>query len=238
VQSNNATDWDVVVDWVMCGIFICSGQVCSASSRLLVERPLMQGLLDRLIAKSKSIRVGNPLLEPSTQMGPLVSELQAQRVHAAVEKAVAEGCTVLLGGKPLLDKGLCYYPPTILLVPETQGKQVSAWTEEIFGPVLCVRAFDTEPEAVAIANGTTYGLADAVFTRDDQRWERVRAALNTGLVWRNANQALLPCTPFGGKQGTGSGFGHEGGEHGLLEYVSTKSSVVARRDQFSWKWFD
>lgn len=231
---------DAAVDWIMCGIFLCSGQVCSATSRLLVERPVLEAVATRLADRAKEIRVGNPL-EEGTQMGPVVSFQQAEKVRAYISGAESEGLRILAGGSenPSRAKlGECYVDPTVLQLDET-GKDTgaTAWREEIFGPVLCVRGFDSEEEAISLANNSPYGLADAVFTADDGRWARMQRALKTGVVWRNCTQPLMPWTPFGGKAGRASGFGHELGEVGLREYLSEKTLISARKSGFSWEWY-
>ena len=111
-----------------------------------------------------------------------------------------------------------------------------AWVDEIFGPVLCVTQFSTEEEAVALANASEYGLAAAVFSSNTSRCAAVASKLEAGVVWQNCSQVLFNSTPFGGKQGKKSGFGHEMGEAGLHEYVNTKT-MVAALDGYSWDWY-
>ena len=111
-----------------------------------------------------------------------------------------------------------------------------AWIDEIFGPVLCVAKFRTEEEAVELANASDYGLAAAVFSSDSKRCASVASKLEAGVVWQNCSQVLFKSTPFGGKQGKKSGFGHEMGEAGLLEYINTKT-MVAALDGYSWGWY-
>eukprot|EP00418_Pyrodinium_bahamense_P046111 CAMPEP_0179200840 /NCGR_PEP_ID=MMETSP0796-20121207/99954_1 /TAXON_ID=73915 /ORGANISM="Pyrodinium bahamense, Strain pbaha01" /LENGTH=499 /DNA_ID=CAMNT_0020905397 /DNA_START=45 /DNA_END=1542 /DNA_ORIENTATION=- len=188
---------DAVVDWVMVGIFSCTGQVCSATSRLIVHRDLEQPLVERLVAAAAGIRVGDPLAE-GTQMGPLASEAQRRRVLDVLSEAAAS---------EHLSSGF-YVPPTILTGVGTGSR---AWREEIFGPVLCVRSFATEEEAVALANDTPYGLANSLYSSDPSRRARVASQLRSGVVWENCSQALFPSTPFGGRPGKASGFGHECG---------------------------
>ena len=111
-----------------------------------------------------------------------------------------------------------------------------AWIDEIFGPVLCVTKFRTEEEAVELANASDYGLAAAVFSSDSSRCSSVASKLEAGVVWQNCSQVLFNSTPFGGKQGKKSGFGHEMGEAGLLEYINTKT-MVAALDGYCWGWY-
>jgi len=218
-------DIDVAVDWAMVGIFVCAGQVCSATSRLLVHEAIAEEFMTRLQAKASKVVVGNPL-EPSTQMGPLVSQTQQDKVLAMIAAAREEGCTVALGGgraRPgAAMEGGYFVEPTILTDVSVDN---SAWKEEIFGPVLSVRRFTSEAEAVAATNASPYGLAHAVLSQDTARAARVASQLDAGVVWQNCNQALFVSTPFGGKKA--SGFGWELGEAGLMEYVSCKTMVQA-----------
>jgi len=240
-------DVESALDWAMVGIFVCSGQVCSATSRLLIHDSLHDEFLARLKQKAEAIVVGDPLAE-GTQMGPMVSEDQYRKVVAAIELAQREGCTLLSGGRSSLSAekdnhgsaATCerrlpqtgfYVEPTILTdVP----LEADAWRNEIFGPVLCVQPSQSEAEAVAIANNSPYGLANAVLTRDEVRAERVARQLQSGVVWKNCNQVLHTATPFGGvKQ---SGFGREYGIPGLEEYVQHKT-VIGTNAGNSWNWY-
>jgi len=229
-------DMDSVVDWIMVGIFMCTGQVCSATSRLVVHNSIKEELLARVKAKTEAIEIGHPLSE-TTKMGPMVSKDQHQKVMAAIAKAKDEGCTVFTGGaqpefpaEAGLDGG-CFVQPTILTDLPTPS---SAWNEEIFGPVLSVRGFDTEAEAVTMANDTEYGLANCVMSADTDRCRRISAQLESGIVWENCNQALYVNTPFGGKKE--SGFGRELGEAGLADFVHVKTIVNAKHGT-SWNWY-
>jgi betaine-aldehyde dehydrogenase len=222
---------DAVVDWVMVGIFSCTGQVCSATSRLLVQEDVAPRLLEKLHTAMDKICVGDPLAD-GTQMGPAVSAEQQSKILAAVDSARAEGYSV--HSSPVsLDSSLSggfYVPPTIITdMPEDS----SVWREEIFGPVLSVKTFKTEDEALTLANDTVYGLSNAVFSADPSRCSRVSTKLESGVVWENCSQALWPATPFGGKPGKASGFGHEMGPSGLEEYISSKT-VVSAEAGFSW----
>jgi len=226
---------DAVVDWVMVGVFPCTGQVCSATTRLLVHRDLEAELTARLVAAASRISVGDPLAE-GTQMGPLVSAAQQQKVLHAIRDAVAAGGVAHAPELDLaedLDGGF-YVPPTILTGLTTEAR---AWRDEIFGPVLAVRSFETEEEAVALANDTPYGLANAVYSADPARRARVAAQLRSGVVWENCSQALFPSTPFGGRAGKASGFGREYGLAGLKEYVSAKTVVAATSPGYSWGYY-
>eukprot|EP00035_Acanthoeca_spectabilis_P029783 m.6399 g.6399 ORF g.6399 m.6399 type:complete len:538 (+) comp3830_c0_seq1:2-1615(+) len=219
-------DLDAVAEWVAVGIFSTSGQVCSATSRLLVHDSIADDLIQRVLTRTAAVVVGHPLDDRST-MGPVVSAEQRDKVQQAIAAAEAEGCTVAAGGSSDPDVGTeCqggyYVQPTVLTdVPITS----SAWTDEIFGPVLSVRQFGSENEAVAAANDSPYGLAHAVMTADPDRLARVARRLRAGVVYENCSQMGFANTPFGGCKK--SGFGWEWGEAGLHEYIQHKTVVAA-----------
>lgn len=221
-------DIAAVVDWIMIGIFFCSGQVCSATSRLIVQKGIEGKLMERLVEETNKIRMGDPLDE-KTKIGALVSKDQLDIVSGFVERARKDGVEVICGGSHAGNKGY-WYLPTILRT----NTDCEAWREEIFGPVLCVRSFDSEEEAVRIANDTPYGLANAVITNDVERCDRVAHQLHAGVVWKNCSQVIPTEAPFGGFGA--SGFGKEYGEMGLDEYVQTKN-ITSCKPGFSWNWY-
>lgn len=225
------SDLDKAVEWVMFGIFWNQGQVCSATSRVLVHESIYQRFLDRLVDQAKKITIGNGL-EAGVLLGPLVSELQHRRVSAAVEQARSEGATVLTGGaRPAgLEDGY-FFEPTVLVDVALDSQ---AWNEEIFGPVVCVRPFSSEKEAIAVANDSRFGLAAAVMSKDMERAERVAGALRAGIVWINCSQPTFTEAPWGGyKQ---SGIGRELGRWGLDNYLETKQ-VTAYVSEDPWGWY-
>lgn len=229
VVFDDIANLDAVVDWIMIGIFSCSGQVCSATSRLIVDRSLEHRLLERLSAASQKIRIGDPT-DDSTQFGAMTSKEQLNITDGFVTRAIKEGAQVVCGGQPL-DRGKGYwYPPTILKA--APGTEI--WREEIFGPVLVYTAFDSEEEAVRLANDTAYGLGSAVITDNDEQCDRVAHQLHAGVVWKNCSNALPVEAPFGGFGK--SGFGKEYGALGLEEYVQTKV-VTGCKPGFSWNWY-
>lgn len=223
------SDIEKAVEWIMFGIFWNQGQVCSATSRVLVERSLYAPLLERLVAEAEKIAIGNGL-EPGTLLGPLVNEAQYHKVLGFIDRAVAAGARLATGGKAPNPKGY-FVAPTILT---DVALDAEAWVEEIFGPVVCIRPFDTEDEAVRLANDTRFGLAAAVMSGDDTRAERVAAAFRAGIVWINCSQPTFTEAPWGGyKQ---SGIGRELGRWGLDNYLETKQVTKLVSDQ-PWGWY-
>ncbi|VXC65618.1 Betaine aldehyde dehydrogenase [Burkholderia sp. 8Y] len=223
-------DLEQAVEWIMFGIFWNQGQVCSATSRVLVQSGIYDKLLARLVEETNRITVGNGL-DDGVLLGPLVSRRQHEQVVAAIEAAKVAGATVAAGGtRPEgLEKGF-YLRPTILTdVPIDSD----AWVEEIFGPVVCVRPFDTEDEAIELANDSRFGLAAAVMSKNDARAERVAAAFRAGIVWINCSQPTFTEAPWGGyKQ---SGIGRELGRWGLENYLETKQ-ITKLVSEEPWGW--
>jgi betaine-aldehyde dehydrogenase len=214
----------------MSGIFWNQGQVCSATSRVLVERSLHAPLLARLVDEARKITIGNGL-EAGTLLGPLVNEAQYRKVLGFIDRARAQGATVACGGKPEGFARGYFVAPTVLTdVPLT----AEAWVEEIFGPVVCIRPFDTEAEAIELANDSRFGLAAAVMSADDARCERVARAFRAGIVWINCSQPTFTEAPWGGyKQ---SGIGRELGRWGLDNYLETKQITRLTSDR-PWGWY-
>lgn len=224
------SDIEQAVEWIMFGIFWNQGQVCSATSRVLVERSLYAPLLDRLVTEARKIPIGNGL-EPGTLLGPLVNEAQYRKVLDFIDRARDQGATVACGGRAEGHAKGYFVAPTVLTdVPLT----AEAWVEEIFGPVVCIRPFDTEAEAVTLANDTRFGLAAAVMSADDARCERVARAFRAGIVWIKCSQPTFTEAPWGGyKQ---SGIGRELGRWGLDNYLETKQVTRLVSDQ-PWGWY-
>lgn len=222
---------EAAVEWILFGIFWNQGQVCSATSRLFVHEKLAGPLLERLVAESERIKIGNGL-EPGVKLGPLVSGPQRQRVETFVAQALQDGGRALTGAaRPSEFPRGYFYRPTILAdLPENS----TAWREEIFGPVLCVASFATEEEAVERANDSPYGLAAAVMSADQDRCQRVARALEAGIVWINCSQPTFTEAPWGGMKE--SGVGRELGRWGLENYLETKQ-VTAYNSSAPWGWY-
>lgn len=212
-------DLDAAIDNAATAVFLHSGQVCSAGARLLVEEPVHDEVVDRVVAIAEGIRLGGPF-DPMAETGPLISQAHRDKVAAYVERAVAEGAVLRTGGavpdEPALATGW-YYPPTVLDRCDTAMACVQ---DESFGPVLTVETFRTEEEAVRLGNDTIYGLAGAVWTGDSSKAHRVAAALRHGTIWINDYHPYRPAAEWGGfKQ---SGVGRELGHVGFAEYVEPK----------------
>ena len=208
-------DFESAIDGALIGIFAGSGEVCSAGSRLLVERGIHDRFVGELVSRAMAIRVGDPL-DHESEMGPLVSRQQIETVERYVRKGVEEGATLATGGRRIEGAGY-YYEPTIFVDVDNA---MTIAQEEIFGPVLVVIPFDSEEEAVRIANDTIYGLAGAVWTKDVAKAMRVIKALRAGITWVNTYHPTYSEAPWGGyKQ---SGIGRELGSYGLDEYTEVK----------------
>src|SRR5271166_1881067 len=213
-------DMDLAIGGAASAIFFNHGQCCCAGSRLYVERPVFDRVVEGVAAKAKKIRVGSGL-EPDTAMGPLVSEEQLQRVCNYLEIGMAEGATALTGGKKLGNKGY-FVEPTVLVNTKENMRVVQ---EEIFGPVVAAIPFDNPEELMPRANSTVYGLAAGIWTKDISKAHRLASALRAGTVWINCYNIFDAALPFGGyKQ---SGWGREMGKDVLALYTQTKA-VCAR----------
>ncbi|HEY2658282.1 MAG TPA: aldehyde dehydrogenase family protein [Caulobacteraceae bacterium] len=193
-----------------------SGQVCTAGSRVLVQRQIHDELVSRMIASAQALKIGSGF-DPSTQMGPLVSQEQLDRVSRYVAIGRKEGAQVVTGGARHGEVGY-FHQPTIFA---GVNNQMTIAREEIFGPVMSVIPFDDEDEAYAIANDTEFGLAAGVWTRDLARAHRASQRLRAGTVWVNTYQRVSPSVPYGGvKQ---SGYGRNLGAASLEDYTQIKS---------------
>lgn len=223
-------DWEAAVDGALFGVFINQGEVCSAGSRILVEKKIYSKFVEAMTEKAKRIKLGAPL-ERETKMGPLVSKEQYERVQSYLDVGKKEAKVAIGGGRPKqFGKGY-YVEPTIFYDVENSARIAR---EEIFGPVAAVIPFDAEADAIRIANDTPYGLAAAVWTRDIYKAFRVVKSLRAGIVWVNHMQPTYVEAPWGGyKQ---SGFGRELGPWGLEEYLETKQ-VFVNLDETPIGWY-
>jgi acyl-CoA reductase-like NAD-dependent aldehyde dehydrogenase len=210
-------DLDSAANAQVAGVFAATGQSCVAGSRLLVQRSVKDAFLARLKTKAEAIRIGLPA-DMATEVGPLCTRRQRDRIETIIAQSLERGAELVTGGT-VPDGAGFYFPPTILDC--SAHLDAPSVTQELFGPVLSVIAFDTEAEAVALANGTPYGLASGVFTRDLTRAHRMIRAIRAGIVWVNTYRAVSPIAPFGG-QGM-SGHGREGGLAAALDYTTVKT---------------
>ena len=225
------SDLDAAVEWIMFGIFWNQGQVCSATSRVLVQQEIYPELLQRLSAAAQKIKIGNGL-DAGVKLGPLVNAKQYQQVMQAIRQGQADGVQLLSGGQRPAHLPQGYYvEPTIFVdVP----LEHPLWTDEIFGPVVAIRAFQHEQEAIQLANNSIFGLAGAVMSKDLTRCQRVARKLRAGIIWINCSQPTFTEAPWGGyKQ---SGIGRELGIWGLENYFEIKQITSYSSDQ-PWGWY-
>jgi betaine-aldehyde dehydrogenase len=205
-------------------VFGNTGQDCCARSRYLVERSVFEPFVERFVENARKVRVGDPQDE-NTELGPLVTPAHRERVDGFVQRGKAEGATALTGGGPLrsdfFDKG-CYYAPTVFtnVTPDSVLGQ-----QEVFGPVVAILPFDTEAEAIRLANATPYGLSGSLWTRDVARALRVSRAMECGVLSVNSSSSVHLEMPFGGMKQ--SGFGRELGPAALEHYSDWKSVFIA-----------
>lgn len=203
-------------------IFHNQGQACIAGSRLILHEAIADAFLEKFVALARSIRLGDPL-DPQTEMGPLTSRLHQERVLSFVEVAREQGGDVLTGGRAPVDAALaagCFVEPTIVRAqPDHRVAQ-----EEVFGPFVTVLTFRTDEEALAIANGTEYGLGAGLWTQDITRAHRFAKQIHAGMVWINSYKRVHPGSPFGGVGR--SGYGREMGFEAMREYTVAKSVWV------------
>jgi len=218
-------DFEAAIDGALFGVFINQGEVCSAGSRILVERKIYSKFVEAMTAKAGKIKLGPPL-ERATKMGPLVSKEQYERVTGYIEVGRKEAKLSVGGARPAAFTKGYYVQPTIFYDVDNSARIAR---EEIFGPVAAVIPFDSEADALRIANDTPYGLAAAVWTRDIYKAFRVVKSLRAGIIWVNHMQPTYVEAPWGGyKQ---SGFGRELGPWGIEEYLETKQVYVNLDEQ-------
>jgi aldehyde dehydrogenase (NAD+) len=216
-------DLDRAVPGALVGIFSATGQTCIAGSRLLVQRKVYRQVIDRLVERARRIRLGDPL-DKRTQMGTAANAPQFERILGSIARGVEQGAELATGGKPATGEGLgkgFFIEPTIFAEVDNAMELAR---EEIFGPVLSVIPFESEEEAVAIANDTRYGLASGVWTTNLSRAMRMIRAIHAGTVWVNTYRAAQAMAPFGGFKD--SGHGKERGLEAINEYLQTKNVLI------------
>ncbi len=212
-------DLEKAVPIAAMSVFANSGQICIAGSRLFVERSIYDAFVERLGVFARALRVGDGA-DPSTDIGPLISLRQLERVEGFLDSGKAQGARVVSGGGRVVEGALAagnFVAPTVFA---DVGDAMRIAKEEIFGPVICTMPFDTLDEAARRANDTPYGLAAGVFTRDVSKAHALAHRIRAGSVWVNTYHAIDPAAPFGGYKM--SGYGREGGAEHLAEYLNTK----------------
>eukprot|EP00933_Yihiella_yeosuensis_P072950 TRINITY_DN81503_c0_g1_i1.p1 TRINITY_DN81503_c0_g1~~TRINITY_DN81503_c0_g1_i1.p1 ORF type:complete len:562 (+),score=77.86 TRINITY_DN81503_c0_g1_i1:70-1686(+) len=224
------------VNGVAFAAFVASGQTCVSAKRILVQREVRQEFQEKLVAKVKKLRLGNPAL-PETDIGPVISKIQLERIEDQVNRAVAQGAEVLCGGRrpdassfDLASVGH-FYEPTVLTSVSPENP---AFAEEIFGPVISLTEFASEEEGVKLANNSQYGLGAGMWTSDVRRAHRVSKRLRSGLIWVNCHHRNDPSSPWGGFGQ--SGIGRENGPEAFDEYTTTQSLTI-RSSESQENWF-
>ena len=220
-------DLDKAAAGVISGIFAATGQTCIAGSRLLVQNSIREAFTARVAALGASARMGNPM-QAATNIGPVTTPAQYQKIIDYIAIAKAEGARCILGGGPASSADLPggqFVEPTIFVDVKPEMRIAR---EEVFGPVLSVIGFDTEADAIEMANDTIYGLAAGVWTTDIGRAMRVSKALKAGTVWINTYRTISYMMPFGGMKH--SGIGRESGAESIREFLETKSTWLSYSD--------
>lgn len=217
-------DIESAVNAQVSGIFAATGQSCVAGSRLVISNQIKDAFLERLKEKAENVVIGAPD-DMATEVGPLCTKDQLDTATRLVKASADAGAILITGGTPI-DRDGTYFPPTILDC--SNAPDAPCLTQEFFGPVLSVLSFDTEAEALEIANDTAFGLASGVFTKDLTRAHRMIRGIRAGIVWVNTYRAVSPIAPFGG-HGL-SGHGREGGLQAALDYTRTKAVWLRTSD--------
>ncbi|MGW6881992.1 aldehyde dehydrogenase family protein [Streptomyces goshikiensis] len=214
-------DLDAAEELAFFGIYYNKGEICTAGSRLLLQRPVHDEMVERLVRRAAALKPGDPR-DPATLFGPLAHRGQFDKVSSYIEIGEKEGAVLRTGGTGWTPEGASseglYFLPTVFTGVDN-GMRIAQ--EEIFGPVLSIIPFDTEEDAVRIANDSAYGLAAGVHTKDLRRAHRVASQIKAGTVWVNCYNQYDPAVPYGGYKA--SGFGRECGPESLESYTQTKS---------------
>ncbi len=215
---------DGAANGLIAGNFGASGQSCVAGSRGLIHRPVLDTLAEKIEEKMKGVVIGDPL-EQATHIGPLCTDAQIARIQATLAKATEQGARIRFGGTPL-DRPGNYMAPTLV---ECTSAETETLKVEMFGPVMSLLPFETEDEAIALANDSQFGLGSGVFTENVARAHRVSSRLKSGICWINTYRAVSPIAPFGGYNQ--SGYGREAGVEAIHDYTRTKTVWLNTSDQ-------
>lgn len=213
-------DVEAAANGLIAGNFGASGQSCVAGSRALIQRGIYPALVARIAEKARDIRVGDPLAA-ETHVGPLCTQAQVEVIRQTLRKSQDQGATIRFGGA-LLDRPGNYMVPTLVECPDAEVETLKV---EMFGPVMSLLPFDTEEEAIDLANDTEFGLGSGVFTQNLARAHRVSGRLRSGICWINTYRAVSPIAPFGGFNQ--SGYGREAGMEAILDYTRTQTTWVS-----------
>ena len=217
-------DLDGAANGLIAGNFGASGQSCVAGTRGLVHRPIFEKLAALIEEKMQGVVIGDPLA-PDTHVGPLCTKAQVAKIESTLAAAKAGGARIRFGGTPL-DREGNYMAPTLVECADINTETLKI---EMFGPVMSLLPFDTEEEAIAIANSTPFGLGSGVFTQNVARAHRVSARLKAGICWVNTYRAVSPIAPFGGFDQ--SGYGREAGVEAIYDYTRTKTTWINTSDK-------
>lgn len=213
-------DIDLAIEIICGGIFFNCGQMCSATSRLIVHENIADQVIAGVIAKTKAMKVGLPT-EADTEMGPLISKAQFEQVKKYLQLAKDDQLECLIGGNTQTQAGYFVEPTIYKNVPQDHP----IWRDEIFGPVLAIRTFKTEAEGIALSNDTHYGLVATIVSKDTEKAEYLASQIEAGHIWINAPQVIYPETTWGGFKA--SGIGRELGPWGLNAYLGVKNLTIA-----------
>lgn len=216
-------DLDSAANGLIAGNFGASGQSCVAGTRGFVQRPVYDRLVHLIEEKMADVSIGDPL-EPTTQMGPLCTAAQVDKIKQTLAAALDGGARVRFGGAAL-DRPGNYMAPTLV---ECADADTATLHVEMFGPVMSLLPFDTEEEAIALANASPFGLGSGVFTNSVARAHRVSSRLKAGICWVNTYRAVSPIAPFGGFDQ--SGYGREAGVDAIYDYTRTKTTWISTSD--------
>lgn len=219
-------DLESAANGMIAGNFGASGQSCVAGSRGIVQRSVKNELIERITEKSRAIAVGDPL-DAATDVGPLCTAAQVSLIEKTLDTAVSQGAEICFGGQqPSGLQNGHYFSPTLVDCPNTN---IATLNIEMFGPVMSIVSFDTEEQAIEIANGSVYGLGSGVFTQDVSRAHRVSGQIRSGICWINTYRAVSPMAPFGGFNH--SGYGREAGIDAVYDYTRTKTTWINTSDE-------
>lgn len=218
----NDADLESATNGIIAGNFGASGQSCVAGSRVYVQRELYPALRERLLERTAQIQVGDPL-DAQSHIGPLCTMAQIEGIERALAKATEQGGKILTGGRRMTELGAGhYFAPTIVECPNTEVETLHV---EMFGPVMSIACFDTEEEAIALANDSEFGLGSGLFTENLAKALRVSQQIQSGICWVNTYRAVSPMAPFGGVNQ--SGYGREAGIQAIQDYIRVRTTWIS-----------